>query len=583
MRATLTLEQIIQEEIQNVFEQGATMRQIGSTSSKFNANKIAQRIYDAKGTFIDNESDALNAIKQIRNVKQYTAVLKIIQKLSGRGLAAYLKSFLGAKDLLEAAIHFYQVLPKSTYEWTVKKMVSYDDLKTALAVASGRSNLYNRTKYGELPGRWINQINTMMYDDALYNKTREMDAESELDGFDVSDILLRPFVSTEYYLEHDTWSSFINAPGGLRDMVYSPIGMGITTTGAMIPSVWTKVPVAVLFGILAIDDVSRIVDGDDAAWLDLLFDGIGIFTGAGGLKLLKPIGQKFLSLFKWIKNGGILARMSRGMFNVFFEIVTAISKTPLGRVLSSGAKAVNSMQSAIRGGIAKSLSFVKNLLTQLKNTMPDPIKRWASNALKNVKSMSVEYYMEELKPIFDAMRMVAVGVREFFRAPKIAVLALAQKMGISAKWVEPVVKPVATGVNIAWIAQLFTSIPESIIWWKNWYDTQMSEIQKQQWIKDVKQTVKGYTTKSGIAFYAFKNKPGTMITIYEYNKGYDPEWSIVEKKPIQVDSNTNGPLIIIGDRKIDGYEHITLPPSMTAKGEINDAWVKISDIVKIPV
>ena len=162
MRATLTLEQIIQEEIQNVFEQGATMRQIGSTSSKFNANKIAQRIYDAKGTFIDNESDALNAIKQIRNVKQYTAVLKIIQKLSGQGLAAYLKSFLGAKDLLEAAIHFYQVLPKSTYEWTVKKMVSYDDLKTALAVASGRSNLYNRTKYGELPGRWINQINTMM-------------------------------------------------------------------------------------------------------------------------------------------------------------------------------------------------------------------------------------------------------------------------------------------------------------------------------------------------------------------------------------------------------------------------------------
>ena len=80
MRATLTLEQIIQEEIQNVFEQGATMRQIGSTPGKFNANKIAQQIYDAKGTFVDDEANALNAIKQIRNVKQYTAVLKIIQK-----------------------------------------------------------------------------------------------------------------------------------------------------------------------------------------------------------------------------------------------------------------------------------------------------------------------------------------------------------------------------------------------------------------------------------------------------------------------------------------------------------------------
>ena len=92
MRVTLTLEQIIQEEIQSVFEQGATMRRIGSTPGKFNANKIAQRIYDAKGTFLDDESDALNAIKQIRNVKQYTDVLRIIQKASGQGLAAYLKN-----------------------------------------------------------------------------------------------------------------------------------------------------------------------------------------------------------------------------------------------------------------------------------------------------------------------------------------------------------------------------------------------------------------------------------------------------------------------------------------------------------
>ena len=579
MRATLTLEQIIQEEIQSVFEQGATMRRIGSTPGKFNANKIAQRIYDAKGTFLDDESDALNAIKQIRNVKQYTDVLRIIQKASGQGLAAYLKSFLGAKDLLEAAIHFYQVLPKTAYEWTVKKMVSYDDLKTALSVASGRSNLYNKTKYGELPGRWINQINTMMYDDALYNKTREKDAESERDGFGVSDILLRPFVSTEYYLEHDTWSSFINAPGGLRDMVYSPAGLGITTTAAMIPTPWTKVPVAILFGILAIDDASRIADGDDAAWLDLLFDSIGIFTGAGGLKLLKPIGQKFLSLFKWIKNGGILARMSRGMFNVFFEIVSTISKTPLGRVLSAGTKAVNAMQSAIRGGIAKSLSFVKNLLTQLKNTMPNPIKRWASNALKNVKSMSVEYYMEELKPIFDAMRMIAVGVREFFRAPKISVLALAQKMGISAKWVVPV----ATGVNTAWIAQLFTSIPESIAWWKNWYDTQMSDIQKQQWIKDLRYNTERYMSERGGTFYTFKNKPGAMITLYSYNPGFDPEWAVITKKPIPVDTNTNGPLLFIGDKKVSNYIHITLPSNMTAAGEINNAWVKISDIVKDPI
>ncbi len=33
-----------------------------------------------------------------------------------------------------------------------------------------------------------------------------------------------------------------------------------------------------------------------------------------------------------------------------------------------------------------------------------------------------------------------------------------------------------------------------------------------------------------LVFYTFKNRPGTMITIYEYNQGFDPEWSVVEKK-----------------------------------------------------
>jgi hypothetical protein len=175
--------------------------------------------------------------------------------------------------------------------------------------------------------------------------------------------------------------------------------------------------------------------------------------------------------------------------------------------------------------------------------------------------------------------MVAVGVREFFRAPKIAVLALAQKIGISAKWVVPV----ATGVNTAWIAQLFTSIPESIAWWKNWYDTQMSDIQKQQWIKDLRYNTERYMSERGGTFYTFKNKPGAMITLYSYNPGFDPEWAVITKKPIPVDTNTNGPLLFIGDKKVSNYIHITLPSNMTTAEEIDNAWVKISDIVKDPI
>lgn len=577
MNVSLTLEQIIQEEIHNVFEQRATMKQIGTASSKFDAKKIAQQIYDAKGTFIDNESSALNAIKQIRNVKQYTAVLKIIQKLSGSGLAAYLKSFLEAKDLLEAAIHFYQVLPKSSYDWTVKKMVSYDDLKTALAVASGRSNLYNRTKYGELPGRWINQINTMIYDDALYNEIRKKDIESQQDGFNVSDIILRPFVSTEYYLQHNTWSSFINAPGGLRSMVYSPIGIGVTTTLALVPTPWTKLPVAVLFGILAADDISRIQEGNSEAWLDLIFDSIGIFSGAGGAKLMKPIAQKFASLVKWIKNGGILLKISQGMFKMLFSITKTIANTPLGKILGKGEAIVNTIQLAIRSGFSRSLKFVKNILQTLKDKAPNPIKRWATNALNSVKQVSVNYYMEELKPMFDAMKLLARVTKEFFKAPETAVLDLARRLGINSKWVVPVSKGTKIGVNFWYFEQVMKNIEPALNWWNDWTTEQMNEKQRAEWGKDVDMLIKRFRSKSR----AFKKKPGQSITIYAHVPNTTPEWINLGNKIINGQPETNGLIVVQEEKRLGEYSFITIPKEMRTPGERIEFWVKTSELSKV--
>lgn len=581
MNASLTLEQIIQEEFEAVIaeQRGAVFKQ--APTVKFNAKRIAKQIYDAKGTFSDNEQSAINAIRQIKNIEQYKQVLKVLQKLTdGRGTAQYLKSFLSPGDLVEVAIHLYDVLPSNSYSWTVKKIVSYDDLKTALSTLSGRGSRYNKMQYGDLPGRAINQIRKMIEDPALY---KDLEQRDDLDrktrkGVRASDILFRPFVSTEYYLTHNTWESFINADGGLRDMVYSPAGIGITTTMSLIPTPWTKIPVAILFGILAVDDVTRIIDGNDEAWFDLLFDVIGVIfgTGAGGAlrQALRPIAKRFISFIKWIKSGGILFKISQKMFATLIQLVEAFSKTKLGNFLAGGVKTIDSLWNIIKSGVTKSLNLFKSILVKLKNSTPDPIKSWAANALNTLKAMPAELFMQEIKPMFDAFRMLAKVTREFIRAPKTAILDLARRLGISSEWVVPV----AHGAQAFWVAKLFyDGIPAALGWWEKWVESQMNQQQQEQWKRDLRVLVKEYQGR----IYSFKKKPGQSIELYAYYPGMDPEWDNFGTKIIKTDGNSNGPVCFIVDKKQDGYARITIPSVMQGVGELNKVWVKLSDIQQL--
>lgn len=580
MNASLTLEQIIQQELEAIIaeQRGAVIRQ--GPTTKFNAQRIAQQIYDAKGSILDDEDSALQAIRQIKNIKQYQQVFSELKKLTeGRGIAEYLKSFMSAGDLVKVAIHLHDVLPSSQYSWTVKKLVTYDMLKTALSTLSGKGSNYDEMRYGDLPGRSINQIRKMIEDPAMYKDIAQQDEfdQQSKTGVTASDILLKPFVSTEYYLTHNTWTSFINAPGGLRSMLYSPAGIGISTAATMIPSMWTKLPVAVLFGILAIDDVTRIVDGQDDVWFDLLFDSIGILTGAGAGKLLKPLAQRFNSLIKWIKTGGILTKISQKMFANLFQIVQAFSKTKLGNLLSGGVKVIDSLQGTIRSGIAKSLSMIKNILTRLKNSTPDPIKSWAANALEALKSTSVEYYMQEIKPVFDGLRMIAKVLREFIRAPKTAVLDLARRLGIDAEWVVPV----AAGAQAAWIAYIFQStLPTALSWWAT-YNINVSTKTMLKYKNKIQES--SLDTYFKDKTYTFKKQPGQSITLYSNNPSVDPEWVDIGTIVIQSEQDTKLPLIFIVNKIKSDYAQIMIPKQMIGMNEINKTWVKLSEIVKIQV
>jgi hypothetical protein len=60
------------------------------------AKQLAKRIYDAKGTFVDNETEAVAAIKAIPNQRIFNLTQKELQQLTGgRGIGQYIASFIG--------------------------------------------------------------------------------------------------------------------------------------------------------------------------------------------------------------------------------------------------------------------------------------------------------------------------------------------------------------------------------------------------------------------------------------------------------------------------------------------------------
>lgn len=68
----------------------------GAAANLTLAKQLAKRIYDAKGTFIDNETEAVAAIKAIPNLTIFNLTQKELQKLTGgRGIGQYVISFIG--------------------------------------------------------------------------------------------------------------------------------------------------------------------------------------------------------------------------------------------------------------------------------------------------------------------------------------------------------------------------------------------------------------------------------------------------------------------------------------------------------
>jgi len=188
------------------------------------AATVADLIYNAKGYFVDDEEKAKEVIERnIKNIQQYKDVTKELQKLSGgRGLGAYLRSFMDLSDRLEVVSYLMDRLPANQWNWTVKAIVSWDDFKHFSTGGSAyqRSGLSgNYPKSGPAHRGWTKLMT--LYADKMKTRGEELWGETLHDVKFVSSIatavvpVIGPVISAaislsdakQYYDEGDKYSA----------------------------------------------------------------------------------------------------------------------------------------------------------------------------------------------------------------------------------------------------------------------------------------------------------------------------------------------------------------------------------------
>lgn len=237
---------------------GATIKQGKIDKSglvvPFNAKKIADLIYNAKGYVYDDEQLAKNAImKNIKNIAQYKQVSAALMKLSGnRGIGEYLVSFMNLSDRLEVAGQLMNVLPENQWEWTIKKIVPYEDLKHITAGGSKYSKISGYTPGNALASNTATTLINTVYNKEWQGRRGELTNEAIHDLMFTAAIISAPLAgissaglafssaigladATNYFKEGDSYT------GGLMTVFSVLPGIGPLGRKLGIPAAqWTK-------------------------------------------------------------------------------------------------------------------------------------------------------------------------------------------------------------------------------------------------------------------------------------------------------------------------------------------------------
>lgn len=325
------------------------------------AKAIAKNIYDAKGIILDDLSQAVKAIKQIKDAKQFYLVQSEFRKLSnGRGIGQYIVSFLGTV-LLGVDLNIVESLRDGAA--IVKHLTSIKADPITIKIINDRIAKASIQKtITALPG---------------------------VSGSPVVSAVNAVNAVSMWTYEHNTWDTFINGANGkqdgLRAASYTTGGIVATTILALIPQ--TKPITGIIFGLLAADDAYRIANGkyDIETWVNLIIDLIGVIAGGAGSIVkgaIRPIAKLLSAIYAGVKGKALLP-----LIEAVQRIIGSFANTKFGQLL-------------IKLGTGF-ISFITSLISKLCTQFIDALKlvakkfpklmSWCNRIITLIKSVTYSF------------------------------------------------------------------------------------------------------------------------------------------------------------------------------------------------
>lgn len=311
--------------------------------------KTARAIYDSKGYVWDDEKGALTAIKAgIKNIKDYKAVTKELQKISGgRGIGAYLHSFMNAKQLFGVAEYLMKVLPENQWHWTIKNIVAWDDILAFIKYISP-------DRGGIIPKSERRRNANQLFSD-LYSNWKQNPVQAKKDP--LFKMVTHPMLYKDYapYLknEYEKWEN--HEDRFMASIVYS-----------FIPYIGPYLSSA----IMAADAQAYIDEGD--SYTGGLYYTFAALPLAGGLvsKLISRVGLAAKGGKYWKQLGSKMAKAYKsGKLPVLtkseqklMELLRAADKNV---IVSDLKAAMPKLKQSISAATEKTISQGKKIIDQL--------------------------------------------------------------------------------------------------------------------------------------------------------------------------------------------------------------------------
>lgn len=347
------------------------------------AKTIANQIYDSKRLTKDDLDSTLRAIKRIKDAKQFELVQTELRKLtSGRGIGKYIASFLGT-------------------------MLMGVEINTTETLDIGRNIVKHLQKIKANP-KTIEILNNRIAKSSLQKSLIDTGWGKDTPGVMAVQALNNV---SDWINNHDTWDTFINGSGGLRDMVYYDWrGIMITTIIGFTP---LKAIDIVIFGLLIADDIQRFTE-KGFQWdilLELLFDVIGLFFGAMGKEILtgmkvifNPIAKGLTAIFEKLVSSGITRKIIERLIKLILPLAERLAKSKIGQLIVKVGGKIGNLISKITSAVNKALkslvSAFLNIANKLKGT------KFYKKAMAIVKMLTtatkwiIESFIEAVKWIF---------------------------------------------------------------------------------------------------------------------------------------------------------------------------------------